>query len=133
MTPERWKQVEEVFQAALDLPRDERPKFIAETCADDAALRGQVEALVAQYEEAGDFIEEPAFVLNNFNPGSVPFRTTQPTSFEDDPMAGARIGAYKIVREIGRGGMGAVYLAVRADSAYQKRVAIKLVKRGMDT
>jgi serine/threonine protein kinase len=48
-------------------------------------------------------------------------------------MAGARIGAYKIVREIGRGGMGAVYLAVRADSEYQKRVAIKLVKRGMDT
>ncbi|HLL73116.1 MAG TPA: tetratricopeptide repeat protein [Pyrinomonadaceae bacterium] len=133
MTPERWKQVEEVFQAALDLPRDERPRFIAETCAADAALRGQVEALVAQYEEAGDFIEEPAFVLNNFNPGSVPFRTTAPSSFEDDPMAGARIGAYKIVREIGRGGMGAVYLAVRADSAYQKRVAIKLVKRGMDT
>ncbi|HJR09580.1 MAG TPA: protein kinase [Pyrinomonadaceae bacterium] len=133
MTPERWKQVEEIFQSALDLPRDERPKFIAETCADDAALRGQVEALVAQYEEAGDFIEEPAFVLNNFNPGSIPFRTTPPTTFEDDPMAGARIGAYKIVREIGRGGMGAVYLAVRADSAYQKRVAIKLVKRGMDT
>src|SRR5918998_1817666 len=133
MTPERWKQVEEVFQAALDLPRDERPRFIAEKCADDAALRVQVEALVAQYEEAGDFIEEPAFVVNNFNPASVPFRTTTPTSFEDDPMAGARVGSYKIVREIGRGGMGAVYLAVRADSEFQKRVAIKLVKRGMDT
>ncbi|HLL16540.1 MAG TPA: protein kinase, partial [Pyrinomonadaceae bacterium] len=133
MTPERWKQVEELFQAALDLPRDERPGFIAEAGATDDALRKQVEALVAQYEEAGDFIEAPAFAGGGFNPGSAAFRTTQPTDLEDDPMAGARVGAYKIVREIGRGGMGAVYLAVRADSEYQKRVAIKLVKRGMDT
>jgi Tol biopolymer transport system component/serine/threonine protein kinase/tetratricopeptide (TPR) repeat protein len=133
MTPERWKQVEELFQAALDLPSDERPEFIAQVGAGDEALRKQVEALVAQYEEAGDFIEAPAFAVNGFNPGSTPFRTSQPTDFEDDPMAGARVGAYKIVREIGRGGMGAVYLAVRADSEYQKRVAIKLVKRGMDT
>jgi Tol biopolymer transport system component/tetratricopeptide (TPR) repeat protein/serine/threonine protein kinase len=133
MTPERWKQVEEVFQAALDLPRDERPKFIVEASAQDDALRQQVEALVAQYEAAGDFIEAPAFPLEGFDPGSAPFRTTQPSELEDDPMAGARVGAYKIVREIGRGGMGAVYLAVRADSEYQKRVAIKLVKRGMDT
>ncbi|HEV2798982.1 MAG TPA: protein kinase [Pyrinomonadaceae bacterium] len=133
MTPERWKQVEELFQAALDLPREERPKFIAEAGATDDALRKQVEALVAQYEEAGDFIEEPAFAAGNFTPSSTPFRTTQPTDFEEDPMAGARVGAYKIVREIGRGGMGAVYLAVRADSEYHKRVAIKLVKRGMDT
>jgi Tol biopolymer transport system component/serine/threonine protein kinase/tetratricopeptide (TPR) repeat protein len=133
MTPERWKQVEEVFQAALDLPRDERPKFIGEASAHDEALRQQVEALVAQYEAAGNFIEEPAFAVEGFNPGSTPFRTTKPTDFENDPMAGARVGAYKIVREIGRGGMGAVYLAVRADSEYQKRVAIKLVKRGMDT
>ncbi|HZG52880.1 MAG TPA: protein kinase, partial [Pyrinomonadaceae bacterium] len=133
MTPERWKQVEELFQAALDVPREERPKFIAEAGAGDDALRRQVEALVAQYEEAGDFIEAPAFAINGFNPGSAVFRTTQPGDYEDDPMAGARVGSYKIVREIGRGGMGAVYLAVRADSEYQKRVAIKLVKRGMDT
>jgi Tol biopolymer transport system component/serine/threonine protein kinase/tetratricopeptide (TPR) repeat protein len=133
MTPERWKLVEEVFQAALDLPRDERPKFIGEASANDDALRQQVEALVAQYEQAGDFIEAPAFPLDGFDPGSALFRTTQPNDLENDPMAGARVGAYKIVREIGRGGMGAVYLAVRADSEYQKRVAIKLVKRGMDT
>ena len=48
-------------------------------------------------------------------------------------MIGRRVGAYELKREIGRGGMGAVYLAVRADSAFQKSVAIKLVKRGMDT
>jgi len=133
MTPERWKQVEELFQAALDVPRDERPRFIAEAGAGDDALRKQVEALVAQYEEAGDFIEAPAFAGGGFNPGSEAFRTRQPAEVEDDPMAGTRVGAYRIVREIGRGGMGAVYLAVRADSEYQKRVAIKLVKRGMDT
>jgi serine/threonine protein kinase len=46
---------------------------------------------------------------------------------------GSRIGAYRIVEEIGRGGMGAVYLACRDDQAYEKRVAVKLIKRGMDT
>jgi len=136
MTPERWKQVEEVFQGALDRPHEERQTFIAEKCGEDDSLRRQVEALVAQYEAAGDFIEAPAYA-GNFTPGSTPFKTAHLDNFADDPaddpMAGARIGAYKIVREIGRGGMGAVYLAVRADSEYQKRVAIKLVKRGMDT
>jgi serine/threonine protein kinase len=62
---------------------------------------------------------------------------TVPGVFPDDelpePMAGQRIGPYAIVREIGREGMGAVYLAIRADDEYQKEVAIKVVKRGMDT
>ena len=62
---------------------------------------------------------------------------TVPEVFPDEslpePMAGRRIGPYAVVREIGRGGMGAVYLAVRADDEYKKEVAIKVVKRGMDT
>ncbi|MDQ3754170.1 MAG: serine/threonine protein kinase, partial [Acidobacteriota bacterium] len=133
MTPERWKQVEEVFQDALDLAPGERGRFIAEACADDEQLRAEVEALVGQYESAGEFIELPAFAGGGIGPASGPFATAPTVLAEDDPMAGRRIGAYKIVREIGRGGMGAVYLAVRADSEFQKRVAIKLVKRGMDT
>jgi Tol biopolymer transport system component/serine/threonine protein kinase/tetratricopeptide (TPR) repeat protein len=131
MTSERWKQVEEIFQSALDLPRDERERFIAESCATDQALCEQVNALIRQYEASGDFIENPAFAQHNLNSASISLTTTQP--LEDDLMTGRRIGAYRIVREIGRGGMGAVYLAVRADSEFQKRVAIKLIKRGMDT
>ncbi len=123
MTPERWKKVEEVFESALERTTEERPAYLAEACSGDESLRGQVEALLRSHEQAGSFIEAPAV------PHLLP-------TIEDDPAAtviGRRIGAYKIVREIGRGGMGAVYLAVRADDEFQKRVAIKLIKRGMDT
>src|SRR5918998_3356840 len=98
MTPERWKKVEEVFQAALDLPAGERQGFVAEVRAGGA---------------------DPA--TNPVTGGFV------------DPAIGRRIGAYRVVREIGRGGMGAVYLAERADGEFRQRVAVKLIKRGMDT
>ncbi|MDQ3686019.1 MAG: tetratricopeptide repeat-containing serine/threonine-protein kinase, partial [Acidobacteriota bacterium] len=123
MTPERWKQVEEVFQAALDFPIERREAFLDEACGDDAALRQQVEALVDSHDSAGSFIEAPAFAGANYT------KPDEPTGV----MNGRRVGSYKIVREIGRGGMGAVYLAARDDEMFQKRVAIKLVKRGMDT
>src|SRR5947209_3926693 len=131
MSPERWKQIEEVFQSALDLPQDERGGFIASACAGDDALREQVEALVKQYEQAGDFIEAPAVAIAGFTGGSALNTTLEGAG--EDPMAGRRVGSYRIVREVGRGGMGAVYLAERADSAFHKRVAVKVVKRGMDT
>ena len=124
MTPERWKKVEEVFESALEHAPDERSAYLAEVCAGDEALRHQVETLIASNEQAGSFIEAPIM------------GTVLPATVEDDPipsMIGRRVGSYKIVREIGRGGMGAVYLAVRADDEFQKRVAIKLIKRGMDT
>src|SRR5204863_9694351 len=58
---------------------------------------------------------------------------TRPEVAQEDPLVGRRVGSYRVVREVGRGGMGAVYLAERADSAFHKRVAVKVVKRGMDT
>ncbi|MCP9495265.1 MAG: protein kinase [Pyrinomonadaceae bacterium MAG19_C2-C3] len=137
MSPEHWKQVEKIFHSALELPKDEREQFIGEACAQDLMLRANVEDLLEHHDSAGSFLESPALGSNAppfFAPAG---RETQ--VIEDTPedshnsMSGRRVGAYRIVREIGRGGMGAVYLAVRADSAYQKRVAIKLVKRGMDT
>ena len=124
MTPERWKKVEEVFERALERPPEERRAYLAQVCSDDDALRSQVETLIQSYEKAGSFIESPA----------VSFESA-PTLVDDPANAviGRRIGSYKIVRELGRGGMGSVYLAVRADDEFQKRVAIKLIKRGMDT
>jgi serine/threonine protein kinase/tetratricopeptide (TPR) repeat protein len=136
MTPERWKEIEEVFQTAIDLPPRERRRYIVEACTGDDTLREQVEALVAQHDEAGDFIEAPAFAITGIT-GLDPIvdadATTVQTESFDDPAIGRRIGAYQILREIGRGGMGAVYLAERADSEFRRRVAIKLIKRGMDT
>src|SRR3954451_7439794 len=127
MTPERWKQVEEVFQTALDLQADERRRYIETACAGDEALLEQVVSLVSQYEAAGDFIEEPAFASVSL--ASTPFAETDPhatnplTFPELDPAIGRRVGSYRLVREVGRGGMGAVYEALRADGEFRHRVA----------
>ncbi|HJQ32310.1 MAG TPA: serine/threonine-protein kinase, partial [Pyrinomonadaceae bacterium] len=126
MTPERWKQIESVFDEAVELPPGRREAYLAEACGGDAELRREVELLLSSHEEAGEFIEEPA--VANVLSGGVKFDVE-----EEAPFVGRRVGSYRIVRELGRGGMGAVYLAVRADDEFQKRVAIKLVKRGMDT
>ncbi len=131
MAEERWQQVEDIFQRALDLREEEREPYLAEVCAADESLRKRVEELLVAYQRAGDFIETPA-LSELFAPGNtVPLES--PVAYVSSTIIGQRVGAYRIVREIGRGGMGAVYLAERADDAFRKRVAVKLIKRGMDT
>ena len=134
MTPERWQQIEDLFQTAVDLPPEERRPYISMAAGQDDTLREQVVALVAQYEAAGDFIEEPALNQSHLNPTD-PYATSAVTGPLDmvDPSIGRRIGVYILSREVGRGGMGAVYEAFRADGEFKQRVAVKLIKRGMDT
>lgn len=124
MTPERWKKVEQVFEAVLQRPPEERKAYLDSVCADDITLRNQVDTLLLSLERAGTSFDSPAFggALTDTRVGEPP-----------QTVIGKRLGAYRIEREIGRGGMGSVYLAVRADDEYKKRVAIKLIKRGMDT
>lgn len=131
MTPERWQQIEEIFQAALERPHSERPAFLVQMCKGDEELRGQVERLLQSDEEAGDFMASRAQVTVDVYETQMSDETA--SHRRTGQMIGRQIGAYRLEREIGRGGMGAVYLAVRADQAFQKRVAIKLIKRGMDT
>ncbi|HEU4511138.1 MAG TPA: protein kinase [Pyrinomonadaceae bacterium] len=126
MTPERWRQVEEIFQAALDLTPEDRSRYVSEVCASDTALRRDVESLLSQYDSAGELLDEPVY-------GNTELSVLESFVEEKDPMIGRRLGSYRIEREIGRGGMGAVYEASRADNEFNKRAAIKLVKRGMDT
>ena len=136
MTPERWKQIESVFDAAIELAPAERESYLAGECGADAELRWQVEQLIRSHEQAGSFIEEPAVAgVISEAARSAAAGAFDAAAYEDEPapFIGRRVGSYRIVRELGRGGMGAVYLAVRADDEFQKRVAIKLVKRGMDT
>lgn len=128
MSPERWQKIEEIFQDALDLPPSRRADFVAEKCADDAELKAEVEKLLLQFEDASNFIETPA--LSDEKAGVL---SSLMEFDEDDPMIGVLLGNYQIVREIGRGGMGAVYEAIRADGEFRRKVAIKIVKRGMDT
>ncbi len=130
MGPERWQLIEKLLEAAMEQAPAARPAFLAQTCNGDEELRREVESLLHADEQANNFLAEP--LLPDLS------QSTQSENQAADntgasPLTGNRIGAYKIEREIGRGGMGAVYLAVRADNAFQKLVAIKIVKRGMDT
>ncbi|MDX6501462.1 MAG: eukaryotic-like serine/threonine-protein kinase [Blastocatellia bacterium] len=123
MTPKRWQRINELFHAALVLDGQERSAFLVAQSAGDDALRAKVAALLTSHDQAEGFIQ-----------GSV-FGNAAQLLVEDEAQAmiGQHIGLYKINREIGRGGMGTVYLATRDDNQYQKQVAIKVVKRGMDT
>jgi serine/threonine protein kinase/tetratricopeptide (TPR) repeat protein len=132
MTPERWQQVEAIFQAALDLVPEERGRYLNEVCADDAALMSEVADLLSQHDSAGDLLEEPLYGETELSAlGSL--ESLANAENDEDPMIGRRLGAYRIEREVGRGGMGAVYEALRVDRELNMRAAIKLVKRGMDT
>ncbi|HJQ32711.1 MAG TPA: protein kinase [Pyrinomonadaceae bacterium] len=134
MTPERWQQIEDLFQTAVDLPPAERRPYVARAAGHDDTLYEQVVALVAQYEASGDFIEEPALAFSPLQASTDAFATAPVTGGElVDPAIGRRIGQYILSREVGRGGMGAVYEAFRADGEFRQRVAVKLIKRGMDT
>jgi eukaryotic-like serine/threonine-protein kinase len=124
MTPPRLERVEEIFHAALECEPDQLSAFLGKACAGDEALLGKVEQLLAAHRQAGSFIDNP---LANVAHSNIP------DDQESDSLIGQTIGHYKISKRIGVGGMGAVYLAERADQQYEKQVAIKLIKRGMDT
>ncbi len=118
MTPLRWQQIQDLLESTLELPESERAGFLAHSCNGDESLREEVEAMLVVDTQLGDFIEKPLFSLHSDHGSLAP---------------GDRLGSWQIVSEIGKGGMGAVYLAERADAAYEKKAAVKLLKRGMDT
>jgi serine/threonine protein kinase len=138
MSPDRWREIDEVFQAAVELPPDGRASFLASRCADDPELLAEVAKLIESDESAADFIEVPIWTDSGFLNTSAkkelsnsidPIRVTATAITSSE----RRLESYRLEREIGRGGMGAVYLAERADGEFQQRVAIKLIKRGMDS
>jgi serine/threonine protein kinase/Tfp pilus assembly protein PilF len=113
--PLNWERIQQIFDQASELPPDRRQDWVADACQGDRTLYLQVESLLLALDQEGGFLEQQI--------GSYAARV----SAEGIPE---RIGAYRIISEIGRGGMGAVYLAERADGQYQRRVAIKLVQGG---
>jgi serine/threonine protein kinase len=123
MDPERWQLIRQVFHAAIELPAGARADFVRRAARADGLLLSEVESLLASHDQAGSFIESDGDQVNTIAMDGRPAQE----------MIGRRAGAYKLVREIGRGGMGAVYLGVRADDEFSKRVAIKLVLSGMNT
>src|SRR5207248_2694405 len=123
MISERWKQIEALFEQSLELPETERGKFLEKRCNGDEELRREVESLLQSHARAGTFIDKRSLFLSD----------EEGEATGAAAAVGELIGPYRVLREIGRGGMGAVYVAERADQQYEKRVAIKLIKRGMDT
>lgn len=119
VTPERWERVKELFSAAEGRDPGDREAFVAQACGGDSDVRREVLELLAAATAAADtdFIEEPMVRL-----------FTEP---ERGLEVGHRLGPYRVEREIGRGGMGAVYLAVRDDKNFDMEVAIKVLRRGI--
>ena len=133
MSPERWLRIEAVFQAAADLPAADRAAFLDKECGPDADLRSEVEALLLSNDAANDFIEVPVWTDSRFLSTRAKKEISKSIEVDRDNYIGRRIGVYQLSKELGRGGMGAVYLAERADGEFQQRVAVKLIKRGMDS
>ena len=128
MNPENWQKLKPLFHTALELGPAERVAFLTEACAGDDQLREGVEKLLASHDNLGSFLLSPAVMDEG-----VITAIDEDESTGSDDRVGQRIGPYEILREIGHGGMGTVFLAVRADDQYRKEVAIKVVNRGMDT
>lgn len=122
MTPERWRRIEEIFDAALEVPSEKREALLAEVCGDDAELRAELELLLANSSGAEEQMNgvvgrEAALVQTEMMPA----------------LSGRKIGPYRLVRELGRGGMGIVYAGERDDGEYRTEVAIKLLYQGLET
>ena len=131
MTPELWQQVQVVVDESLQLPEADRRGFLEHACAGKPELRREVESLLSEVTEATDFIEEPVISLRA-QPRDRSTDQNDNDGGDDSGTGERRIGHYVVRRKVGSGGMGSVFLASRADD-YRMRVAIKVLKRGMDT
>ncbi|MDB4882262.1 MAG: protein kinase [Gemmatimonadetes bacterium] len=115
---ERFRQADALFDAVLDLPIEEHEAFLARAGDGDVALQAEVRRLLAAYRASGDFLESPSA------PSIAPLLRSVWGGVEPPQ----RIGPFRIIREVGRGGMGTVYLAERDDGQFEQRVALKLVR-----
>jgi Tol biopolymer transport system component len=116
MTPERWQQLKQIFQSALERNPAERSAFLTQACGGDPALRSEVESLIASHNQAGDSIEAMA--------GEA--ATEMLAADGAGSIVGKHIGHYLVISCIGRGGMGEVFLA--QDTSLGRKVALKLLR-----
>ncbi len=120
MTASRWRQIRDLFQAALRHEPAARPGFLEDACGDDAELRREVESLLEAHATGGRVDELAEAVIDPLLGGRL-----------EGPAPGERIGPYRIVRRIALGGMGSVHLAERADGQFERSVALKFVRIGL--
>ncbi|MFI5120708.1 MAG: protein kinase [Thermoanaerobaculia bacterium] len=116
LEPDRWSEVRRFLEEALEREGADRDAFLTDLGSRDAALRDEVGRLVASAEAAEGFLERPALHASDE---------------EDTLPPGTILGAWRVEREIGQGGMGRVFLAVRADGAFQQEAALKVIPSGL--
>lgn len=114
--PANWEKVKDIFSSALELEPGRRQGFVELECKEDVELRTEIESWLTSYAESEDFINTP--ILSQEQVFSVPTLA-----------AGRKFGNYTIIREIGYGGMGAVFLAKRTDGEFDQEVALKIVRQ----
>ena len=130
MNGKSWRKIEEIFGEAMELPHEERASFLDQACGDNAELRREIEAWLRADAKAGGFLEGAA-TIPELSAAEVP--TAEVPTAEVPPNGFERLGPYRILRQIGQGGMGTVYLAERDDDTFSRRVAIKVLRRGTET
>lgn len=125
--PPRWARLSALLDRALELPPEGRVELLAAERAADATLGLELEELLAAAEREGPLSRDVVDLAAPLLPGSEAFGRP------GGGRPGERVGPYRLLSELGRGGMGAVWLAERTDGQFEQRVALKLVKRGMDS
>ena len=130
MEPDRWQRVERIYLQAMECEASERSLLLDRACVEDRSLREEVESLLHYAEVPDPFLEKPAIEVMA---KALAEDLLDIESKNSNRMIGARIAQYRIVEKLGTGGMGDVYRAVRADDQFEKQVAIKLVRQGLDT
>ena len=119
--PERLERADAIFQAALDLRREQRSAYLHEACGGDDELRREIESLLSSYDRSADYMERPAIEVD----------AAVIADQLVDRNVGESVGHYRILRSIGSGGMGEVYLAT--DTRTDRKVALKLLPNDVST
>src|SRR5580658_5270143 len=122
MQNNRWSLIEDVFQGALERPLAERKQYLADACGDDPELLSEIESLLESDHDAETALR--SLVADDL---------TEMTRNSISADLGSQVGPYLLVRELDSGGMGVVYLAVRSDDHYFQIVAIKMIRKGLDS
>ena len=124
MDSRRWQRICAIFERAVELPHAEREALLARECGDDADLREAVGSMLDADAKAETFDAQARELRGRAAADWADWNATPENQ---------RVGAWRIVREIGRGGMGLVFLVGRADGQFEQQAALKLIKRGMDS